>query len=77
MSIWKLGNKSTLKRAFIEDDVIAFAKHFSDNNPIHLDHQYAKSSIFKRVIVHGSLVSSLFSAFLANVKFTGRGNEYV
>jgi len=76
MSIWELGNKATLKRTFNESDVIEFAKLSTDNNPIHLDHEYAKTSIFKQVIVHGSLVASLFSAILAN-KLPGVGTIYL
>ncbi|MDX2367861.1 MAG: MaoC/PaaZ C-terminal domain-containing protein [Colwellia sp.] len=76
MSVWKRGNKVTLKPSAIKDEVIAFATFSPDNNPIHLDHKYAISSIFMRIIVISSLVSSLFLELIAN-KMSGGDTIYL
>ena len=47
-----------------------------DNNPLHLDSDFAASSSFGRPIVHGILVSSLFSAIIAN-ELPGPGSIYL
>jgi len=56
-----LGENSSYTKTFTEEDVIAFAKITGDNNPVHLNEEYAKTTQFKSRIVHGALVSSLFS----------------
>ncbi|WP_073184340.1 MaoC family dehydratase [Anaerosphaera aminiphila] len=72
----KIGDKATIEKTFTKEDVIEFSKLSLDTNPIHLDSEYAKNSIFKENIVHGLLVSSLISAVLAN-KLPGTGTIYM
>ena len=60
-----VGDKSEMSRVISESDVEAFAELTCDFNPIHLDPDYAKSTIFGKPICHGSLVSSKFSKILA------------
>jgi len=55
------GAFAEVTHAFDESSVAQFARLCGDNNPIHLDAEYAKSTMFKRPIVHGMLVSSLIS----------------
>lgn len=47
---------------FEKNDVEIFATLCGDNNPIHLDEKYAATTPFKGTIVHGILLSSLFSS---------------
>jgi 3-hydroxybutyryl-CoA dehydratase len=61
LSELSLGESSSYTKTFTEKDVIAFAEITGDNNPVHLDEEYAKTTQFKSRIVHGALVSSLFS----------------
>ncbi len=49
-----------------EEDVQAFADVSGDHNPIHLDQEYAKSSVFEKRVVHGALVASYISGVLGN-----------
>lgn len=37
-----------------------------DGNPLHLDADYARTTVFQRPIVHGMLVASLFSSIFAS-----------
>jgi 3-hydroxybutyryl-CoA dehydratase len=72
----KLGDSVTREKIITEEDVLTFAKITGDNNPIHIDEEYAKNSIFKGRIAHGILVSGLISAILAN-DLPGEGTIYL
>jgi 3-hydroxybutyryl-CoA dehydratase len=56
-----VGAVGELVRAFDIDDVRAFAALAGDDNPLHLDAEFAASSRFGRRIVHGMLYGSLIS----------------
>lgn len=56
-----IGSIAEITHTFDPSSVASFANVCGDNNPIHLDSEFAKSTIFGRPIVHGMLVSSLFS----------------
>lgn len=71
----EIGQSSSIKRSFTEDDVLAFANVSGDHNPAHVDEQYAATTIFKSRIVHGMLVGSLFSAILGT-ELPGLGSIY-
>jgi acyl dehydratase len=51
----------SLGRTITETDVVNFAGLSGDFNPIHLDHQFARSTPFRRPIAHGLLVFSIAS----------------
>lgn len=72
----KVGMSYKLSKTFSIDEVIAFSKLSMDNNPIHIDVEYAKNSIFKQNIVHGFLSGSLFSAIIGT-KLPGEGSIYL
>lgn len=72
----KVGDSATVSKCFFEEDVVDFADLSTDNNPIHLDKQYAKHTVFKKNIVHGMLVSSLISSVLGT-KLPGEGSIYL
>ena len=71
-----IGQNYTLEKTFQENDVIEFSKLSMDDNPIHIDEEYASTTIFRRRIVHGFLVSSLFSAIIGT-KMPGNGSIYL
>jgi 3-hydroxybutyryl-CoA dehydratase len=48
-------------RTITEADVVNFAGVSGDFNPIHVDHEYAKTTPFRRPIAHGLLVFSVGS----------------
>lgn len=72
----KLGQQASITRSFSEQDVKDFARLSGDFNPIHIDPEFAKTTVFGQRIVHGVLVSSLFSNLLAE-KVPGKGSIYL
>lgn len=66
ISDFQLGMTADISCTFTSDDVIKFAELSGDNNPVHLDDEYAKTTMFGARIVHGALASSLFSTLFAN-----------
>jgi len=72
----KIGDTAIMKKAFTEDEVRLYANISNDSNPIHLDKEYAKSTIFKERIVHGVLVGSLFGGLLGS-KLPGIGTIHL
>ncbi len=64
------------KFSFSQDEVILFAKVSGDNNPLHLDAEFAATTPFKRPIIHGALASSVFSKIMGT-EFPGYGSVYM
>lgn len=71
-----VGDRVTIKKAFSEEDVLIFSRLALDKNPIHIDPKYASQTNFGRQIVHGMLVSSLFSGLLGE-QLPGKGTIYL
>ena len=71
-SFFEIGMSRIMTHSFSENDVAEFSRISGDNNPIHLDDDYARNTIFKQRIVYGALVSSIFSSMFAN-DFPGSG----
>ena len=51
----------SLGRTVTEADIVNFAGVSGDFNPIHIDHEFAKTTPFRRPIAHGLLVLSIGS----------------
>lgn len=64
------------KFSFTQNDVILFAQVSGDNNPLHLDAEFAATTPFKRPIIHGALASSVFSKIMGT-EFPGFGSVYM
>jgi acyl dehydratase len=71
-----VGQEKSIKRVFSKTDVKKFADLSGDFNPIHLDVEFSKKTIFERPIVHGFLYSSLISSIIAN-HLPGPGSIYI
>jgi len=61
---------------FTQDEVVRFAELTGDNNPIHLDADYAATTSFKRPIIHGMLGATIFTKVLGT-QFPGFGSIYL
>ncbi|WP_439585797.1 MaoC family dehydratase [Dyadobacter bucti] len=61
---------------FTQDEVVRFAELTGDNNPIHLDAEYAATTSFKRPIIHGMLGATIFTKVLGT-QFPGFGSIYL
>jgi acyl dehydratase len=48
-------------RTITESDIVSFAGFSGDYNPMHVDHEYAKTTPFRRPIAHGFGVFSIAS----------------
>ncbi len=72
----KVGEKYTHTFSFSQEDVIAFATVTGDNNPVHLDEDYAAATMFKKPIMHGMLGASIFSKVFGTL-FPGEGTIYL
>tara|TARA_Y100000590_G_C14867235_1_gene693725 strand:+ start:90 stop:512 length:423 start_codon:yes stop_codon:yes gene_type:complete len=59
-----------------EEKIKKFAIASGDKNPIHLNENFAKKTIFKTRIAHGMLIASFISSVIGN-KFPGNGTIYV
>jgi enoyl-CoA hydratase len=71
-----IGQFAEMTKVFNLEDVKNFALLSGDINPVHLDENYAATTIFKKPIVHGFLWGSLVSALIAN-KLPGPGSIYI
>src|SRR4051794_39418544 len=56
----------SLGRTITEADIVNFAGLSGDFNPIHLDHEFAKTTPFRRPIAHGLLIFSISSGLGVN-----------
>ncbi len=59
-----------------EEKGLAFAEVSQDYNLLHLDEEYARSTMFRGKIAHGMLAASFISGVLGN-DFPGSGTVYL
>ena len=65
------------KRKSITEELInGYAEVIGDNNPIHLDEDYARKTIFKTRVAHGILQACFLSSILG-MEFSGIGTIYI
>ena len=60
----KIGDRASIIKRFVDEDILTFSELSNDKNPIHLDSNFASKTNFGRKIVHGMLIASLFSGLL-------------
>jgi 3-hydroxybutyryl-CoA dehydratase len=70
------GQSVDLTKVVGESDIAAFAAVSGDDNPVHLDADFAATTPFKERIAHGMLTASYISA-LIGTRLPGPGAIYV
>ena len=60
-----IGETAARSRMITEKDIIAFAELIDDSNPVHLDAEYAKTTMFGERIAHGMHSASFFTTLIA------------
>ena len=76
IDLLNVGDSASFEKIITNEDVICFANVSGDNNPIHLDEEAGRNSIFGRRVVHGALINSLFSGILGT-QLPGNGCIYL
>jgi len=71
-----VGDKGAFTKTISENDVFAFADISGDFNPLHIDEEYAKRSVFGRRIAHGILTAGIISTVLG-AEIPGLGTIFV
>jgi 3-hydroxybutyryl-CoA dehydratase len=71
-----VGEEAILSKLVSDDDIKAFARISGDDNPVHMNDDYAKGTMFGGRIAHGMLVAGLISAVLGTM-LPGPGAIYL
>ena len=72
----KIGDTATLKKTISEKDINQFARISGDYNPVHVNLDKARESIFGERIAHGMLIASYISTVLG-MKMPGEGTIFL
>ncbi len=72
----EVGMSASFEKVLGDAEIRQFAELTGDNNPVHLDEEYAKGTMFKARIAHGMLTASLISNILGT-KLPGTGAIYM
>lgn len=72
----EIGQVSTRSKRITDQDIALFAQVSTDHNPVHLDEDYARDTLFQGRIAHGMLTASLISAVIGE-ELPGHGTVYL
>ena len=67
-----LGQKAKVKAIISEDDIDSFVRLSGDDNKLHVDHEFARLTEFKKPVAHG-MISASFISTLIGTKLPGDG----
>ncbi len=70
------GMTAVFGKTITDADILMFAGVSGDTNPVHLNEEYARDTMFKGRIAHGMLTASLISTVLGT-KLPGPGCIYL
>jgi len=72
----KVGQQAVFAKTVTEADIMAYAGVSGDMNPVHINEEFAKTTMFKGRIAHGMLSAGFISAVLGT-KLPGPGCIYL
>ncbi|MHA6345049.1 MaoC family dehydratase [Roseivivax sp. CAU 1761] len=72
----EIGMTRSLRKEVTDRDIEMFAEVSTDRNPVHLDDEYARDTIFEGRIAHGMLTAGLISAVIGE-QLPGHGTVYM
>lgn len=70
------GMEAAFAKTISEADIVMFSGVTGDMNPVHVNEEFARDTVFKGRIAHGMLTGSLISTVLG-MKLPGPGSIYV
>lgn len=71
-----VGQSASYAKTITEADIVLFAGITGDDNPIHINQEFAESTMFKGRIAHGMFCAGLISC-VAGTRLPGPGVVYV
>ena len=72
----EIGQSASYERTVSEEDIVRFAEVSGDDNPVHLDEEFASKTVFKGRIAHGMLGAGFIST-VVGTRLPGYGSIYV
>ena len=72
----EMGMTRYVRKIITDQDIEKFAEISTDHNPVHLDDEYARDTIFEGRIAHGMLTAGLVSAVIGE-QLPGHGTIYM
>ncbi|KZE31501.1 MaoC family dehydratase [Crenobacter luteus] len=72
----QLGDFAEYAKTVTEADILLFAAVSGDDNPVHINQEYAETTPFKARIAHGMLTASFISTILGT-RLPGEGCIYL
>jgi len=72
----KVGMTAVYARTLTETDIVLFAGISGDNNPVHINEEFASQTMFSGRIAHGMLTAAFISTVLGT-RLPGPGAIYV
>ena len=72
----EMGMTRYVRKIITDQDIEKFAEISTDHNPVHLDDEYARDTIFEGRIAHGMLSAGLVSAVIGDL-LPGHGTIYM
>ena len=72
----KIGDTASVIKKIAVDDIRKFVEMTGDSNPLHIDKDFARTTPFKDIVVHGMLGASFISTVIGT-KLPGKGALWV
>jgi len=71
-----VGQTASFAKTITEADILLFSAVSGDTNPVHINAEYAATTMFKERVAHGMLSASLISTVLGT-RLPGPGSVYL